>query len=110
LEKTVKRQSLPETDSIEKLTRFWDSHDLTDFGDDLEEVGNPVFVRAGGSSVRIDLPEREAGRVKRIARSRGLDESTMLRQWILERIDEAFPEAESRRSNSQMGKRRIRRG
>jgi len=33
------------TDSIEELARFWDSHDLTDFAADLEEVAEPVFER-----------------------------------------------------------------
>jgi len=36
---------IPETDSIEELARFWDTHDLTDFEDQLEEVVEPVFKR-----------------------------------------------------------------
>jgi len=34
-----------------------------------EELSEPVFVRAKGTSLSIDLPPREAQRVKRIARS-----------------------------------------
>jgi hypothetical protein len=34
---------LPQTDSIQELTKFWDRHDLTDFEDELEEVSDPVF-------------------------------------------------------------------
>lgn len=86
----MKRLTLPETDSIEKLAQFWDAHDLTDFDRQLEEIKRPLFVRARGTSVQIELPAREAGRVKRIARSRGVDESTMIRQWILERIHGSF--------------------
>jgi hypothetical protein len=29
---------IPKTDSIEDLAKFWDSHDLTEFEDDIEEV------------------------------------------------------------------------
>lgn len=36
---------LPETDSIDELARFWDTHDLTDFQDQLEVVTEPVFAR-----------------------------------------------------------------
>lgn len=36
---------LPETDSIQELASFWDSHSLTDFEDALEEVREPVFVK-----------------------------------------------------------------
>jgi hypothetical protein len=37
--------SMPQTDSIQELARFWDTHDLTDFEDELEEVTEPVFER-----------------------------------------------------------------
>jgi hypothetical protein len=43
MEPTMKGEKIPETDSIEELARFWDSHDLTDFEDQLEEVTDPVF-------------------------------------------------------------------
>jgi hypothetical protein len=36
---------IPNIDSIEELAAFWDTHDLTDFEDELEEVGEPVFDR-----------------------------------------------------------------
>lgn len=41
----MKTSKLPRTDSIQELARFWDTHDLTDFDDELEEVTEPVFVR-----------------------------------------------------------------
>ena len=39
----MRSAELPKTDSIEDLARFWDTHDLTDFEDQLEEVTEPVF-------------------------------------------------------------------
>jgi hypothetical protein len=42
----MKRRRLPDTDSVEDLARFWDNHDLTDFAHDLQEVSEPLFVRA----------------------------------------------------------------
>jgi len=38
-------QDIPQTDSIQELARFWDTHDLADFEDQLEEVTEPVFER-----------------------------------------------------------------
>lgn len=38
-------EKIPQTDSIQKLAEFWDTHDLTDFGDRLEELTEPVFGR-----------------------------------------------------------------
>ena len=34
---------IPETDSIQEMAHFWDTHDLTDFEDELEEVCDQVF-------------------------------------------------------------------
>ena len=40
----MKTQRLPQTDSIQELAHFWDTHDLTDFEDELEEVTEPIFL------------------------------------------------------------------
>ncbi len=88
MEKITRRQRLPDTDSVEELARFWDNHDLTDFGDDLQEVSEPVFVRAKGTYLSIKLQPAEAQRLKKVARSRGVKETAVLRQWILERLHE----------------------
>ena len=89
MEKTIGRQRLPNTDSIAELAAFWDSHDLTDFEKDLEEAAEPVFVRAKGTSLSIDLQPTEAQHLRRIARSKGVKETTVLRQWIVERLHES---------------------
>jgi hypothetical protein len=39
MERPMKKTKLPRTDSIQELAEFWDTHDLTDFEDELEEVG-----------------------------------------------------------------------
>lgn len=39
------KSRLPKTDSIDELARFWDTHDLTDFEDQLEVVSGPAFVK-----------------------------------------------------------------
>lgn len=49
----MKSQKLPQTDSIKELAEFWQTHDLTDFEDELEEVTEPVFERK--TIVQIEL-------------------------------------------------------
>jgi len=39
----MNKPEIPQTDSIEELAQFWDTHELTDFEDELEEVTEPVF-------------------------------------------------------------------
>ena len=110
MEKTIIRQKLPNTDSIEELARFWDTHDLMDFEEDLEEVGEPVFVRTKGASLSIDLQPAEAQHLKRIARSKGVKETSVVRQWILERLqqfqDTGGPPNEALQRTAQKRRRR----
>ena len=58
---------IPHTDSIAELARFWDTHDLTDFEDELEEVPASVFERRAEEPVTIHLPAAEVEAVKRLA-------------------------------------------
>ena len=62
----MKPEKLPETDSIDELARFWDSRDLTDFEDELEEVAEPVFERA--TTVTLRLESGEAAALRRVPR------------------------------------------
>jgi hypothetical protein len=80
MEKTIRRRKLPDTDSVKEFASFWDHHDLTDFKHGLEEVREPVFVRAKGASAIIELGPAEAQQLKKIARSRCVRETTVLRQ------------------------------
>lgn len=38
-------KQISQIDSIEALAQFWDTHDLTEFEDELQEVTEPVFER-----------------------------------------------------------------
>jgi predicted DNA binding CopG/RHH family protein len=75
---------IPQTDSIQELARFWDTHDLTDFEDQLEEVTEPVFACA--TEIQIHLPPKEIEAVKEMAKSKGIGSADLIREWILEKI------------------------
>ena len=82
----MNRPKIPQTDSIEELARFWDTHDLTDFEDELEEVIAPVFERDTTIAMAIHLQPEEAESVKRIAKSKGVGDAALLREWVLEKL------------------------
>ncbi len=77
-------EKIPRTDSIQELAEFWDTHDLTEFESELEEVKEPVLVREATISVRLHADDARA--VHDVAQSRGVADSELIRQWILERI------------------------
>ena len=82
----MKRVKIPHTDSIEELARFWDTHDLTEFEDQLEEVTDPVFERKPETAITLHLQPQEVAAVKRVAHARGVEEATLLREWVLEKL------------------------
>jgi len=90
MEKSVRAKKLPNTDSIQELAKFWDTHDLTGFAQALEEAGEPVFARSKHAPLGVDLPPQEPQRVRRLAKSKGVNETTMVREWILETLHESL--------------------
>lgn len=80
----MKKSKMPKTDSINELADFWDKHDVTDFEDELEEVGEPVFVRAG--AIQIHLAPRELAEVKKQARATGVSHEELVHAWVLEHL------------------------
>ena len=82
----MSQQRIPNTDSIEELARFWDSHDLTDFENQLEEVGEPAFLRGKPATVAVKLIPEDVRALKRIAKSEGVNEITLVGRWVHERL------------------------
>lgn len=86
MEETMRSHRIPDTDSIEELARFWDTHDLTDFEDQLQEVSSPVFVSEKENPIAIVLTPREARTLKELARAEGVKEATLAREWVREKL------------------------
>ena len=80
----MNRTNIPQTDSIQELADFWDTHDLTDFEDELEEVTEPVF----GPSIFVRLEPEELEIIETRAKSRGVSPANLIREWVLEHIEE----------------------
>lgn len=75
---------MQQTDSIQELARFWDTHDLTDFEDQLEEVSEPVFEREAVVKIQLEPDEIEA--LNEIAKAKGVGSADLIREWVLEKI------------------------
>lgn len=82
----MKPKKIPQTDSIRELAEFWDTHDLTDFEDELEEVREPVFQ----PGVTVPLTPRDAKVVNAIAKASGISPRALIQKWISERIEESL--------------------
>ena len=82
----MKSQRIPNTDSIDELAQFWDNHNLTDFEDQLEEIHTRVFVRGKEATFAIALTPEEVQALRRIARTQGVKEPTLMREWVREKL------------------------
>jgi predicted DNA binding CopG/RHH family protein len=75
---------IPKTDSIQELTHFWDTHDLTDFEDELEEVSEKVFERQ--TEIKTQLQSEDMEAIMALAKAKGISYDVLIREWVLERI------------------------
>ena len=80
----MKKSKLPKTDSIQKLAEFWDSHDLTDFEDELEAVAEPVFVRR--TSIKVPLESCEVEALEQRAQAKGVSREELIRAWVRQKL------------------------
>lgn len=80
----MKTQRLPQTDSIQELANFWDTHDMTDFEDELQEITESVFEPA--TVIPLNLESDEAEAVRRIAEAKGIADAELIRGWVREKI------------------------
>jgi hypothetical protein len=77
---------IPETDSIRELAEFWDTHDVTEFADELVEVAEPVFAPRPTKGVTVPLSASELKGLRDLAASRGVDEAVLIRTWVQEKL------------------------
>ena len=78
-------KKMPQTDSVQELARFWDTHDLTDFEDELEEVTESVFEPL--TELRVLLGPKELEMLNALAKARDISPMNLVREWVLEHIE-----------------------
>ncbi len=82
---------IPNFSNREEEAEFWDTHDITDYLDEL----NPVETRVApnlseGITIRFDA--QTLAEIRSYAQDRGIGPTTLMRMWILERLKQAKTE------------------
>lgn len=83
------KEIIPDTDSIKELAEFWDIHDVTDFENELEEVQESVFEHHTKTNLTIQLNVQEAEKLKKLAHDKDMTDSSLMREWVLEKLQHA---------------------
>lgn len=82
---------IPAFKSYEEEANFWDTHSIIDFEDQTEDV-EIIFEldKPREASLVLRLQKAFKDRLKKIARSKGLDVSTLARMWLMEKANETL--------------------
>lgn len=77
--------------SYEEEAKWWDSHDLGDYWDEMEEV-DIVFdlKKPKEKTLVVRLQEDVKNRIEKIAQRKGLNVSTLARMWLLEKLRQSI--------------------
>jgi CopG antitoxin of type II toxin-antitoxin system len=79
-----RRDPIPENfDTIEEAARFWDTHSVADYLDQMKEVTD-VDLQIVRRHFRID--DKLARKIDRIARRRGVPPETLVKVWLQEKV------------------------
>ena len=70
--------------TYEEEAHFWDTHDITDYEDETEEVEIIFDLKKPREKiVPIRMQAELRDRLDQIARSKGLNLSTLIRMWLM---------------------------
>ncbi len=87
----IKKQvskKIPDFKSRDEMARFWDTHDASDYWDQLKSVNVRVAKNLSeGITIRLDPTTLTELRSK--AHKKGVGPTTLARMWILENLQSA---------------------
>lgn len=91
---------IPEFKTKEGEAEFWETHDTTEFVEELEDVAEEIVdKRKPKRAISIRLDPDTILLTKRIAARMGLGYQTLFRLWIMEGLSKALREAGPRPSS-----------
>ena len=86
-----KKFKFPDFDkmSYQEEANWWDSHDFTEFWDETEKVDMVFEVnKPRDETVILRVQKDIKEKIEKLARSRGLNLSTLARMWLMEKLQE----------------------
>ena len=87
--KNRKTSRIPKFKSLEEEAKFWDTHSVTDFEDETEDVKIKIDLakpRDDTLILRIQKPMKD--KIASIADKKGITTSTLARIWLAEKLSQ----------------------
>jgi predicted DNA binding CopG/RHH family protein len=88
--KSKRKKELPDMTgwSEEQIAEFWESHDSTEYLDQMEDVEVELKIPQDYRVISLRLEAKDIERAKRLARRKGVPYTVLLRMWIKEKLAE----------------------
>ena len=83
------KSRIPAFKSIQVEAEWWDTHDLTDYWDELTPVKNPFYGKPVTHSIIVPLDAQSISKLERRAKKEGIPFASLARSWIEERLRSA---------------------
>jgi predicted DNA binding CopG/RHH family protein len=81
-------KKIPKFKSLREERKFWDKHSIVDYLDELKETDEIVFERPPlKRNFQMRLDDATISKLKKLAKIKGVDVSTLIRGWIKEHLD-----------------------
>ena len=80
------KEPIPKFNSYEEEAEFWDTHDVTDYWDDFEQV-DLRFSPDLKSVLTFPIDAETLDQLQKAASSRGVEIDTLLNSWIHEHLE-----------------------
>jgi len=88
--KPKRKKKLPDMTgwSEERIAEFWETHDSTEYVDQMEDADLELRVPRDYRVVSLRLEAQDLEKAKRLARRKGVPYTVLLRMWIKEKLEE----------------------
>jgi len=78
-------KKIPKFKTQEEAAKYWQTHSFKDYHKDTKN-GEIIFIKKAKKTVAIRLDPDDIKSVEKIAESRGLSYTSLLRMWIKEHL------------------------
>lgn len=82
---TKKLKKIPQFNSIEEETHFWDTHSFADYEHEFTPV-KVKFAKSLSQGITVRFDTKTLDELRSHAQDKGIGATTLIRMWILERL------------------------
>lgn len=82
-------RSMPYFKSDRAAAEFWDKHEFTEFPEMAEKIGKLLKARERENKklIALKIEPSMLAAIKMVATAKGLNSSSLIRMWLLERLN-----------------------